>query len=94
MDKPIVFAAVYFALISLVAVIATVSDKRKAIKNRRRISEKALIVIGILGGAVFEYITMKIIRHKTLHKKFMLGLPVIITAQVALGILIWYFTGR
>ncbi|MCM1364132.1 MAG: DUF1294 domain-containing protein [Faecalibacterium sp.] len=91
MDKLPLFLCVYFAVVSLVAIAVTISDKRRAIKNRRRIPEKALIIIGMLGGALFEYITMKIIRHKTLHKKFMLGLPAIITAQIVLIGLIWWY---
>ena len=40
--------------------------------------------IGLLGAAGPMYLTMKKIRHKTKHKKFMLGLP----AEVILHILI------
>ncbi|MCM1544321.1 MAG: DUF1294 domain-containing protein [Ruminococcus sp.] len=89
MDKLLLGIAVYLAVISFIAAIATITDKRKAIKNRRRISEKSLIIIGILGGALFEYITMKIIRHKTLHKKFMIGLPAIMIVQAAAAIFIF-----
>lgn len=73
---------VIFACFSLFSVILTVYDKLAAKRHRRRIPESTLIWFGILGGAALEYITMKIIHHKTLHKKFMIGLPLIFLLQV------------
>lgn len=72
------FLLLWIALISLITVIITVYDKIAAKKYpRRRIPENTLMYLGVMGGAAAEFITMKIIRHKTLHKKFMVGLPVI-----------------
>lgn len=79
----------YFVLISAFSAILTVIDKRNARLNRRRISEKAFFLFAIFGGSAFEYITMKAIRHKTLHKRFMLGLPVIFVLQVALIVFLY-----
>ena len=39
--------------------------------------------LGALGGALPMYVTMRIIRHKTKHKKFMIGLPVFAVIQAA-----------
>lgn len=63
---------------SLLSVILTVYDKF-ASKRRGayRIPEKILLLTALLGGAAAEFITMKIIRHKTKHKKFMTGLPAV-----------------
>ena len=74
---------VYFILISIITVILTVYDKIAAKKRAFRISEATLILCGLFGGAVAELVTMLIIRHKTRHIKFMLGLPVIILVQVS-----------
>ncbi|MCD7797260.1 MAG: DUF1294 domain-containing protein [Clostridiales bacterium] len=80
-----IFAAfVYFCAINFVAILMTVTDKHNAKRNRRRVPESTLMTVGLLGGALGEYITMRIIRHKTLHKKFMIGLP----AEIVLHILI------
>lgn len=79
----------YFIAVSLVSVALTVCDKRRARLNRRRISEKALFASAVLGGSLFEYLTMKLIRHKTLHKRFMLGLPAIFILQVALLVFLY-----
>lgn len=80
----------YFVLISAVSVVLTIADKRNARLNRRRISEKALFISAILGGSFFEYITMKAIRHKTLHKRFMIGLPAIFLLQIALVVFLYF----
>lgn len=42
------------------------------------------MLLGFFGGALAEYLTMKAIRHKTLHKKFMIGLPLFILIHVAI----------
>lgn len=81
----------YLIFINLLALIFTVSDKRRAVKRRRRISEFSLMLVSVLGGSVTMYITMLIIRHKTRHIKFMLGIPVIIMIQLAAAFLIWRF---
>lgn len=69
------YLLVWFGLISLTAVVMTVADKYKAQHGKWRISEKTLMLTGLLGGAFAMWITMKCIRHKTKHKKFMVGLP-------------------
>lgn len=58
-------------------------DKSLARNRSRRISEKALFTVSAIGGAAAMYITMLFIRHKTKHKRFMIGLPLIIIAQAA-----------
>ena len=51
-----------------------------------RTPEKTLLILSALGGSVAMLITMLLIRHKTKHVKFMLGIPIIIILQVALAI--------
>ena len=81
--KPIYFVLLYFFVISLIAVVLCIVDKRK-----RRISEKTLFAVAICGGAAAMYITMLKIRHKTLHKRFMIGLPLIILFQAAIILIV------
>lgn len=78
------FVALYLLFINIVAVIICVVDKVKAKLNGWRISEKTLFITSFIGGALGMYITMHIIKHKTQHKRFMIGLPVIIFAQATL----------
>ena len=86
MEKYIPFV-IYFAIISLVTAIVTAIDKYKAKKGSFRISEKALFILAVLGGSLSEYTTMRLIRHKTLHKRFMIGLPLIMLLQLTVIIL-------
>lgn len=75
----------YFVAISLLTVIITVYDKIAAKSlPRHRIPEKVLMLLGFLGGALPEYITMKLIRHKTRHKKFMISLPLFAVLHIAI----------
>ena len=79
------YAILYLAVMSVIAVIVTIADKKAAkIQGARRVPEKTLLTLAALGGSVAMLITMKWIRHKTQHTKFMLGIPLIIIAQVAL----------
>lgn len=71
----------YLAIISVIAVIMTVSDKSRAKKHKRRIAEKTLFGTAVLGGSAAMYLTMLSVRHKTKHKRFMIGLPLIMIAQ-------------
>ncbi len=75
-------------IVNVVAVTITFFDKKLAQLQQQRISEKTLFLVAVLGGAIGEYLVMLKIRHKTLHKKFMIGLPVIATIQIVS--LIWW----
>ena len=70
------YILLYIAGISVIAVALTVLDKYRAKRHKWRIPENTLMLVGLLGGAVAMYITMRFIHHKTLHKKFMVGLPI------------------
>ena len=73
----------FTAVMSVNAVIITVYDKRAAIRRERRVPEKTLMRVGALFGSFAMFVTMIIIRHKTLHTKFMVGLPLMALAQSA-----------
>jgi len=66
----------------------TCHDKTASRKGRRRVPEKTLFLLSLAGGSVATYFTMKIIRHKTKHKRFMIGLPMIIIFQILILIFI------
>ena len=81
----------WLALASLVAAVLAVYDKRAAKRGARRIPEKTLLLWGLAGGAAAEWLVMRCIRHKTLHKRFMLGLPAMVLLHAAIGAGLWYF---
>lgn len=77
------YILICLAVVNTVTVILTVYDKIAAKKfPKNRIPEKTLLLLGLLGGAAGEYTVMQLIRHKTKHKQFMIGLPVMIIAHV------------
>ncbi|MDO4495430.1 MAG: DUF1294 domain-containing protein [Clostridiaceae bacterium] len=89
------FILIYLALMAVVAVTITAVDKRAAIKGRRRVPESTLMIVGLFGGALPMYVTMKVIRHKTKHKKFMIGLPLEIAIHAALVCLgVWLYFNK
>lgn len=80
----LLFILGFLFVISVVAICATVYDKWAA-KNRpkNRMPEATLLLVSVLGGSAAMLLTMLGIRHKTKHLKFMLGIPLILAAQVA-----------
>lgn len=85
-------ALIYLAIISLVSAIVCIYDKLISKKNRvaLRIPEKILFLLSALGGSVAMLATMLVIRHKTKHKRFMIGIPIIIVLQAVLVALAMY----
>lgn len=79
----------YGLLISLTGAALAAADKKRAVKKQWRISEKTLMLCGLLGGAAAMYLTMQILRHKTHHPKFMIGLPIEIIVQIALFVILF-----
>ncbi|MBR2413507.1 MAG: DUF1294 domain-containing protein [Clostridia bacterium] len=74
----------YAAVISLITAAVTVYDKIAAKKGAWRIPEKTLLLLALTGGAAAELAVMLAIRHKTKHKKFMIGLPAMLILHVAI----------
>lgn len=61
-------------------------DKYKAKKGRWRISEATLLMMAVIGGCIGAWEGMRLWHHKTMHKKFKYGIPIIIIIQVALAV--------
>lgn len=82
MDKLKIAVILYFGIISIFSVILTAYDKIASKKlPQSRIRESTLLWISLFGGSVAMLFTMHLIRHKTKHLKFMLGIPLIIILQ-------------
>ena len=75
----------YLILINLTAFLAFGLDKWKAKRNAWRVKEATLIGLAIIGGSVGALLGMKVFHHKTLHKKFTIGIPLILAVQIFLG---------
>ena len=48
------------------------------------------MLLSALGGSVAMFVTMLMIRHKTRHSKFMIGIPIIILFQ---AVVLLYVSG-
>ena len=83
----------YIAAVSLCSIVVCIYDKKISKRNnvKLRIPEKSLFIWSAVGGSVAMYITMRLIRHKTKHVSFMVGIPVIFVLQAALiGALVYF----
>lgn len=79
----------YLAAINLVTFAVYGGDKRRAKKDRRRVPEKTLFLLAIIGGSVGALLGMKVFHHKTRHWYFVWGIPAILLVQIALPVVIW-----
>lgn len=59
-------------------------DKRRAIRHHYRVAERTLFIIAICGGSLGIWAGMYLFRHKTRHLAFVIGIPVILIAQIIL----------
>ena len=78
----------YLSALNIVTFFVSGIDKWKAKRAKWRIRETALLGLAVLGGSIGALLGMKVWHHKTMHKKFKYGLPLILLAQVALIYLI------
>ena len=78
-------------VMSVLSVIVCVADKiRSKKKGRTRVSEATLMTLSAFGGALFMFLTMLVVRHKTRHARFMIGLPLMIIYQAAIAYIIYF----
>lgn len=78
----------YLLGINLLTFLVYGLDKRKARRGKWRIPEATLLLLAVFGGSIGALLGMSVFRHKTKHKKFLIGLPLILIAQVALAVFI------
>ncbi len=66
------------------------SDKARAKRGGRRVSERALFIAALLGGGPGGCLGMGVFRHKTKHTSFTVGMPLIMLLNLALaGLAVW-----
>jgi len=64
-------------------------DKRRAVKRKRRISEKHLLTVTFLFGGIGAALAMSLFHHKTQTLKFKISAP--IGVLIAIGALLFVF---
>ena len=76
----------YLLAVNIVTFLLYGIDKYKAKKGKWRISEATLLLMAVIGGSIGAWAGMRLWHHKTMHKNFKYGIPVIIIFQVALAV--------
>ena len=74
----------YLIVINVVTFLVYGTDKWKAKQGSWRLSEASLLILAVIGGSIGALLGMKIWHHKTMHKKFKYGLPLILIIQIIL----------
>ena len=78
------YSMYYLLAINALSFILFGLDKYKAKKGKWRISEATLLMMAVIGGSIGAWTGMRLGHHKTMHKKFKYGIPIIIIMQVSL----------
>ena len=76
--------ALYVCALSLLTLVLFAIDKRRAARGRRRVSERNLLLLSLLGGAPGGLLGMWLFRHKSRRWTFRILLPLFAVGQVAL----------
>jgi len=79
---------IYILIINVVTFFIYGIDKFKAKKAMWRIPEATLLLLAVIGGSLGAFLGMKLWHHKTLHKKFKYGVPLILL--IHLGLLMYF----
>lgn len=86
--------AIWLVLINLAAFLVFGLDKWKAKRKERResvrrVPEKTLFLLAVLGGSAGALAGMRVFHHKTLHRSFRLGIPLILILQITISMGLW-----
>ena len=79
---------VYLVIINIVTFLLFGIDKRRAIKNKWRISEAMLLISSLIGGVIGGLFGMSVFHHKTKKIKFRILMPLILMLHIFLVIVI------
>lgn len=87
------FVALYIVLMNIWAFSLFAKDKSGAKRKQKRIREGKLMKVSFFGGAIGALIGMNVFHHKTLKKKFSVGIPILFVIQLVLDSFILGFLG-
>mgnify|MGYP002868261644 CR=1 FL=1 len=84
------YLGIYLILMNLLALTLMGVDKRRARAGKWRIRERTLFLSAALGGSVGAILGMQLFRHKTKHKSFTIGMPMILLVQIVIAGFLWF----
>ena len=90
-ENILLYIIIYLVIINVITFVVYGLDKRKAKEAEWRTRESTLLGLAAIGGSIGAWLAMKIWRHKTQHNQFKYGVPLILIAQIAIAVAIWYF---
>ena len=73
---------IYLLAVNIFGFLIMLIDKFKAKRNFYRISEKFIFTLCFLGASIGIYIAMFLVKHKTRHKTFTIGVPLIFVLNI------------
>lgn len=82
-------AMIYILIMNVIGFCLMGLDKHRARTRQWRVPEKILFGAALLGGSAGAWAGMYVFHHKTRHWYFVVGIPLILAAQLALAV---YFT--
>ena len=96
LGSPWAWLAMWLVLINLVTFFTFGVDKLQAKRKEkkdtvRRVPEKTLFLLAVLGGSIGALLGMKVWHHKTLHKSFRFGIPAILVLQSLIPAGLWLY---
>lgn len=80
---------IYLLIINALAFALMYMDKQKAKKHAWRIPEVILFGAAVIGGSIGIMAGMELFRHKTRHRRFSIGVPIIAIVQAALAVFLF-----
>lgn len=78
----------YLLIINAGAFLVMTVDKLFAKSNAWRVPERTLMGLALFGGSIGVWAAMYVMRHKTRHWKFVIGVPLVLSAQI--GIFLYF----
>lgn len=85
---------IYLEAVNLFTLAVYGADKYLATVHRERIPEAALLGLAALGGGVGALAGMLLFRHKIRKRKFTLGVPLILGAEIAFVLFLFVITAK
>jgi hypothetical protein len=88
---PLHVVLAYFITVNVLSLVLFGIDKWKAKHDKWRISEATLLSVTAIGGSIGAWVGMKVWHHKTIHKKFKYGIPLVMVLQFSLLLFTLYW---
>ena len=74
---------IWCSVMSFIFFMAMGIDKLKARAGKWRIPERTLFLLAAMGGALGSMLGMLAFRHKTKHKSFVIGMPLLLLLNIS-----------